>query len=192
VTVYEASIHYRLVFLGPVASGSGNATGRADHGIARENGTPFIPGSQMRGILRHRVEQVAALFGAGVGAVERLFGADGQEPALRFSDLRAAAEEPGCTEVRQRVSISRRTGTQVSGRLFSMEVWRVPQLSGRVDIFHSGNTSTADADLGVVIAALRLVDAVGHARSAGLGSCKVELGEVSVNGSPVDLAGLPA
>lgn len=190
--MYEASIRYRLVFLGPVASGSGNSRGRADQGIARENGSPFIPGSQMRGIVRHRVEQIAALFDSGAAAVGRLFGADGQEPALRFSDLRADADTPGCAEVRQRVSISRRTGTQISGRLFSMEVWRVPELSGRVELCLSGSAQTAKEDLGVLVAALRLVDAIGHARSTGLGSCKIELDEVTFDGQPVDLAAVPA
>jgi len=114
-------------------------------------GRPFVPGSQIKGVLRHHCERLAATLGCEVVdphatgedqqlalvahfqplersglIIDRLFGSRYQGDCLFVDDARPigdAATESDC-DLRTRVALDRVTGTALEGHLFITEVAR--------------------------------------------------------------------
>ncbi len=179
---------------------------------------PYIPGSHLRGVVREKVEHLARLV-LGDDAVKtiahvedqamrpdlddpvaRLFVSGGRQGLVVFRDLLPSRNDResggdsgdalGKVAVRARVSIDRRTGTQRGQRLFDHETWHpAGRLAGRVDAWLE-NEDTARFDLALLVGGLRLVDALGANRSAGLGACRVDIDKVLIDGEEVDCEAL--
>ncbi len=206
----HATIRYRVRFLGAgaVLPASGFGAGGIDRAVVRTAGpggvpVPYVPGSHVRGVVREQVERLARLV-LGEDAVRtashggdtmnpdpgdpvaRLFVGGRRQAVVAFRDLVPADAEGARRNVRARarVSIDRRTGVQRGGRLFDHETWHAGVLEGTVEAWLDGE-ETADLDLALLAGGLRLVDALGGNRSAGLGRCEVEILEVKKGGEPV-------
>jgi CRISPR/Cas system CSM-associated protein Csm3 (group 7 of RAMP superfamily) len=143
--------------------------------LQRSNGrkrVPFVPGSQIKGVLRHRCERLAALLGGevisphvvsrpGQGGsttegvlqhfgplarsdllIDRLFGSRYQGECLFVEDALPAAESPGRIWPHSRTSIDRLTGTARAKRLFVSEVVEQPVLTGRLRARHPAKVLT--------------------------------------------------
>jgi len=145
-----------------VGSGFGSAT--VDRLICRRpapkggKGSPFVPGSQIKGVLRHHCERLAALFGCDVVPphqfgprpsdgllanfrplrqssllIDRLFGSRYQGECLFVEDATPAANgEPEPSRPHSRTALDRVSGTARERTLFVTEV-----VEGRDTIYHS-------------------------------------------------------
>jgi CRISPR/Cas system CSM-associated protein Csm3 (group 7 of RAMP superfamily) len=134
--------------------GSGRGTARADHEVQRrkrypgDRGMPFVPGAQIKGVLRHQCELLAGALGLNVvsphvtGAslppdlldnfrplaesklvVDRLFGSRCQGECLFVNDAEPVkVEEAGRIRLHSRTSIDRVVGTAREQTLFVGEV----------------------------------------------------------------------
>lgn len=202
--ITTAEVDYQVHFLSAgVHSGAGTGGARADRRVLREGGDLLIPGSHLRGVIRHRMEQLARALGETVAEphaldpgqapdaadpVTRVFGAGERDTVTVFHDLRPR-QRSGPTSLRRRVSIDRRRRSQRPLRLFDMEVWEQDRLDGRI-IAHLEQPAHARRDLALLVAALRLVDAIGGSRSAGFGRCRIEIERVAVDGQAQELRAL--
>jgi CRISPR/Cas system CSM-associated protein Csm3 (group 7 of RAMP superfamily) len=160
-------LQYTVTWLGNWHVGSGFGTALADRRLRRRppgrdeegagGGAPFVPGSQVKGVLRHQCERLAATLGCEVVdphatgrdqqlrlvehfaplsrsrlIVDRLFGSRCQGDCL-FVDN--ALPPPGTraagrdADLRPRVALDRVTGTALEGHLFVTEVAGVSALS---------------------------------------------------------------
>jgi CRISPR/Cas system CSM-associated protein Csm3 (group 7 of RAMP superfamily) len=179
-----------------------------------------LPGSQVKGRLRHAAEQVARGLGLSVcrspyaaamcpNAPEveappcvicALFGAPAWPSPLRWRDLRALPEEEGGRAtsppgslVRGGVALDRRLGTAAPGSAYFVET--TPALSGETLRFQADPAiagQVADAALPqLLLAACRLVASFGAGGSRGLGWSTVEA-TARLDGEPLapDPAGL--
>jgi CRISPR/Cas system CSM-associated protein Csm3 (group 7 of RAMP superfamily) len=199
--------------------GSGHATAAADRLLQRRKnagpgpGAPFVPGSQVKGVLRHACERLAVglgfeapsphfsgdgrhllpgfrpLRGSGL-LIDRLFGSRYQGECL-FVDDAVAEEAPARTALSSRTALDRLTGTAKEHTLFVSEVAEAgPPLRGRVRARHPKGVLTCDGDgfpyeYALLVAGLLSLDGLGGTKSAGLGRCRVEQIEMKRNGQPV-------
>ena len=169
---------------------AGSAGTLADTLIVRDGlGRPIIPGSQLKGKLRHAAEQFLRSLGHDIPSpfelpprseqatpIRTLFGSPQQVSALRFADLICdidphMARLPGINRVRPSVTINRRRGTAEDQHLLLRETAR----EGLV--FQSDRAITGKLDslahAALLWAALRLSDRWGGAKSRGLGWCSL-------------------
>ena len=124
--------------------------------------------------------------------VARLFVTAGRPGMVVFRDLvppggndKQQQQEEQAIDVRARVSIHRHTGAQRGQRLFDHETWYAKELTGSIEAWFD-HEETANLDLALLLGGLRLVDAIGANRSAGLGRCKVEVTQVVRDGAVID------
>ncbi|MBA2224969.1 MAG: RAMP superfamily CRISPR-associated protein [Gemmataceae bacterium] len=160
--------------------GSGRGTVQVDRLLrqrawgARGERVPFVPGSQIKGVLRHQCERLAALLGGEVvsphvvGAetdpalleafrplaqsrllIDRLFGSRFQGECLFVEDaLPAPGDRRGTTRTHSRTAIDRLTGTAREQTLFVTEVvqGRATRLHSRLQARHPAGSLTQDGD----------------------------------------------
>jgi CRISPR/Cas system CSM-associated protein Csm3 (group 7 of RAMP superfamily) len=169
-------------------------------GVDRD--VPYLPGSSLKGRLRHHARLLTGVLGWPAAdreaAESRLFGFAESPGPLVFSDahleerraqgIARLGSEWGPAEGRGErsfVSLSRRRRVALEQRLFRIEI---------VDdelVFHArvhGHlpTATAHRDLALLMAAARDVGHLGGHKGRGLGRC-----EVSIDAIRLDLAGGP-
>lgn len=143
----KLEIALALTSLTPLSVGAGGSAGSlADKSIVRDGwGRPIIPGSQLKGKLRHAAERLLGSVGQPVptdfndtkteSAIRTLFGTGGGERArLRFIDLvglpegtpadwhpSSSSERRSLSQIRPSVSINRRRGTAEDAHLLFQE-----------------------------------------------------------------------
>ena len=151
--------------------GSGFGTALADRLVRRRAGVPFVPGSQVKGVLRHHCERLAAALDCPVLSphatdedqqielvehfaplersallVDRLFGTRYQGECLFVSDAVPPARfrRTKRTELRTRTALDRVTGTVKERHLFVIEVTEPtsPDLTGRIQARHPAGVLT--------------------------------------------------
>ena len=144
-------LKYRIAWKGRWHVGSGYQSAAADRLQQRwggRDGTPFVPGSQMKGVLRHQCERLALALdveavdphaGAETGdpklvqhfrplaksnlLIDRLFGSRYQGECLFVTNAVAEARAPqGGTTVAARTALDRVTGTVMEQHLFTTEL----------------------------------------------------------------------
>ncbi len=135
---------------------------------------PFVPGSQIKGVLRHRCEELAAALGAGQivsphvasgsppqallkqfrplshceSLVDRLFGTRYQGECLFVEDAVPRTDAAARSAIHTRTAIDRVTGTIKHKTLFSTEVAAAegPGLVGRLSARHPAGVLTQAPD----------------------------------------------
>lgn len=159
--------------------GSGQGTARVDRLLRRRacgprgERAPFVPGSQIKGVLRHQCERLAAMLGRNVVSphvvgpepdramlvgfrplakskllINRLFGSRFQGDCLFVEDAVPAVAGRLSPMLHSRTSIDRVSGTARDRTLFVTEVGQAgdPQLHGRVQARHPVGALTQDGD----------------------------------------------
>jgi CRISPR/Cas system CSM-associated protein Csm3 (group 7 of RAMP superfamily) len=159
--------------------GSGQGTARVDRLLRRRacgprgDRAPFVPGSQIKGVLRHQCERLAALLGGNVVAphvvgreldrgmldefrplarsdllIDRLFGSRFQGDCLFVEDAVPAVAGRQTPLFHSRTSIDRVSGTARDRTLFVTEVAQAggPELRSRVQARHPVRALTQDGD----------------------------------------------
>lgn len=173
-------------------AGSGHAlAGRLDRAIVRDTaGKPYLPGSTLKGKLRHASREIAHVFNericgadraclpdAPVCAICRMFGSAFRSGAVYVSDARAdydenpglAGEDPVVWGERMGVSINRKTGTAEPKRLYSYECASALKLRAVVE------GELGESELLLLSAAAKALFFFGGGSSRGLGHCKCRL-----------------
>lgn len=170
-------IDLSLTSVSALSVGAGGSAGSlADKSILRDGrGRPIIPGSQLKGKLRHAAERLLAERTPDPDTViATIFGAGGGERApLRFRDLVCVdiegLEPRHLSQIRPSVSINRRRGTAEDARLFFQEAAREdlvyqasPAIAGDSERLTLGHAA-------LLWGALRLTERWGGGGSRGLG-----------------------
>jgi CRISPR/Cas system CSM-associated protein Csm3 (group 7 of RAMP superfamily) len=189
--------------------GAGGSSGTlADKSILRDGwGRPIIPGSQVKGRVRHTAEALARSLGQHVAeqpellddacVIQAIFGAPGTRRAkIVFCDLPlhepvADPRQPGRDDLygarrgynRPSASINRRRITAEDGRLLFQET-TADGLLFRGQRAIVGNLEH-EHDLALLLAALLLTSRWGGAKSRGLGWAEVEI-TVQWDSAPFD------
>ena len=169
-------LSYRIVWKGRWHVGSGYQSAVADRLLRRMggvDGVPFVPGSQIKGVLRHQCERLALALGlkavnphAGIEkndqslvkhftplaksdlVVDRLFGSRYQGECLFVTNaVPGSSEEQMATSVQTRTAIDRVTGTVLEHHLFTTELAESDiNLQGAIRARHSAGVLTQDGD----------------------------------------------
>ena len=159
-------LEYHIVWQGRWHVGSGYqsaATNRLLHRMGGVDGSPFVPGSQIKGVLRHQCERFACALGLeavnphdGIKednqklvkhfkplaesslVVDRLFGSRYQGECLFVANAEPVpSEENTVTSVQPRTALDRVTGTVMEQHLFTTEfVEGGPNLQGSIRARH--------------------------------------------------------
>ena len=167
-------LKYRIAWKGRWHVGSGYQSAAADRLQRRrdgEDGAPFVPGSQMKGVLRHQCERLALALGLEAvdphaGAedgdrslithfvplaksellVDRLFGSRRQGECLFVTNaVPAPSEGEDATAVQARTAIDRVTGTAMEQHLFTTELAEGDiGLTGQIRARHPAGVLTQD------------------------------------------------
>lgn len=191
-------------FATPFSVGTGVLGGTtADKPLLKDAaGVPYLPGSTLKGLLRHETEKIVrALWGDEAVCrspnsatmcpqnrpqiqpfcpVCRIFGSPWRPSSLRFSDLKVVEmsnhQVAKKTDLRFGVSISRYRNAAVEERLYTLEVASTAQalfFQGEIEGYLP-NDEEGNRLLVLVLVALRAVEATGSGKSRGLGSVKLE------------------
>lgn len=208
----EIRIEYRLAVESAMHVGSGFRGVILDR-IALKDACnrPFIPGSQMKGIVRDCCRRMAGALGLDSGLnphddtnpsvglafeqlgspVDRLFGTRTTEGScfLRFSDLLPVSDHQQRFGGRSRVQLSRVLGSARPHHLYSTEL--VESLDaeqvyrGRIHGWHerlAAEEGAIPVAYGLLVAGLLMVEAVGADRTVGLGACRPVIDRLEING----------
>lgn len=197
----QIEIDLTVTFEAPFNVGTGAMAGlptdRPTITSARDR--PYVPGSSLKGRLRHTCEQLLrALSDDPLAACHapvpdtmcplneywlgrfcpicRIFGSPHRAGPLLFSDLQwtlAGTVDP-YTTIRQHVSIRRSRRVAEPQRLFDIEVFGPQPLTEMAGTIN-GRLPYADnqALAALLLGGLRMVNALGGGRSAGLGACAI-------------------
>jgi CRISPR/Cas system CSM-associated protein Csm3 (group 7 of RAMP superfamily) len=165
--------------------GAGGSSGSlADKPIVRNAaGTLIIPGSHLKGRLRHECEKLARGLDLDVSeapnpgtmmqepdcVISKIFGNPRNHSCLQIDDLCCEADRDSLpTEViRPGVTINRRRGTAENDKLYFLETSppnRQLQFRGQLHLFQA-----PDYALPLLVAGLKHINALGGSKSAGLG-----------------------
>lgn len=159
--------------------GSGQGTATVDRLLRRRScgprgeSVPFVPGSQIKGVLRHQCERLADLLGSPVVSphvvqrdpdpvllehfcpldrseplIDRLFGTRFQGECLFVEDAIPVSESPQPLGLHSRTAIDRVSGTARDRTLFVTQVAQADglELRGRLQARHPAGTLTQDGD----------------------------------------------
>lgn len=179
MTPQRLDVSYRIVWQGRWHVGSGYQSAAVDRLQLRMNdragslGTPFVPGSQLKGVLRHHCERLAVALGleavdphAGAESgdrslvehfqplaksallIDRLFGSRYQGECLFVSNaVPDAPDERAAASIAARTAIDRVTGTVMDHHLFTTEsVGSEVCLRGVIRARHPGGVLTQYED----------------------------------------------
>ncbi len=165
---------YHIIWQGRWHVGSGYQSAVADRLLRRlPNNAPFVPGSQIKGVLRHQCERLALALGlevinphAGIEEdeknlikhftplkksdlmVDRLFGSRYQGECLFVTNaVPMSSEVERATSVQARTAIDRVTGTVMEQHLFTTELTEGDvNLQGKIRARHPAGVLTQDED----------------------------------------------
>lgn len=165
---------YRIVWQGRWHVGSGYQSATADRLLRRlPDGRPFVPGSQIKGVLRHQCEQLALALGLEAVdphavseaqnqrlvkhfsplarselVVDRLFGSRYQGECLFVTNaMPISSEATSATPVQARTAIDRLTGTVMEQRLFTTELAQGDtSMQGKIRARHPAGVLTQEGD----------------------------------------------
>lgn len=191
----DLRIALAITTLTPISVGAGGSSGsRADKGILRDGyGRPIIPGSQVKGKVRHTAEALVQALGLPCQAhfdddetptncIRQFFGSPQRRSPLRFADLpvtlsiplTSAEHRQLLSQLRPSVALNRRRRTAEEERLLLQETG--PQgLVFSADDAISGRMGDGDLPcVALLWAALKLTTRWGGAKSRGLGWASVE------------------
>ncbi len=180
----KLEIAIALTSVTPLSVGAGGSAGSlADKSIVRDGrGRPIIPGSQLKGKLRHAAERLLTAVGQPVptdfndqttaSVIRTLFGTNGGERApLRFTDLVCVVdngiETHSLSRIRPSVSINRRRGIAEDAHLLFQET-ALAELVYQANPAIQG-TLTNLGHAALLWAALMLTERWGGGSSRGLG-----------------------
>ena len=163
---------YRIIWQGRWHVGSGYQSAVADRLLRRlPNNAPFVPGSQIKGVLRHQCERLALALGlevvnphAGIEEdeqsliqhftplkksdlmVDRLFGSRYQGECLFVTNaVPMSGEVESATSVQAHTAIDRVTGTVMEQHLFTAELIEGDvKLQGKIRARHPAGILTQD------------------------------------------------
>lgn len=195
-----------------VSVGAGGSAGTlADKAIVRDGwGRPIIPGSQVKGKVRHAAEAIAGALGLAVqkhfddddsemNVIRAIFGSPRHRSPLRFVDLVGFAggveqlDQPRALQwreiamLRPSVSINRRRGAAEDARLLLQEAAPEGLRFGAAQAI--SGTLPDLTYVALLWVALCSITRWGGAKSRGLGWSSVAA-EVYVDDQPVDIAAL--
>lgn len=172
-------VEYLVIWESDWHVGSGQGSVAADrlilkrHMGTRNNRVPYVPGSQLKGVLRHHCERLTATLGAPVVTphliagqpasellehfvplpqsrllIDRLFGSRFQGDCLFVHDAVASDNAEGSITFRSRTSIDRISGTARHQTLFITEVadQATAVLRGHIRARHPAGALTQDGD----------------------------------------------
>ena len=165
-------IGYRIAWNGRWHVGSGYGSAAVDRLQQRLGGAgaPFVPGSQVKGVLRHQCERLALALGleavdphAGAGEgdrslvehfrplakskllIDRLFGSRYQGECVFVTNAVPSKAEKGTPAVAARTAIDRVTGTVMERHLFTTELVEADvELQGAIRARHPGGVLTQE------------------------------------------------
>ena len=165
---------YHIIWQGRWHVGSGYQSAVADRLLRRlPNNAPFVPGSQIKGVLRHQCERLALALGlevinphAGIEEdeknlirhftplkksdlmVDRLFGSRYQGECLFVTNaVPMSPAEKSMTSVQARTAIDRITGTVMEQHLFTTELTESDvKLQGKIRARHPAGVLTQYED----------------------------------------------
>ncbi len=165
---------YHIIWQGRWHVGSGYQSAVADRLLRRlPNNAPFVPGSQIKGVLRHQCERLALALDlkvinphAGIEEdeqnlikhftplkksdlmVDRLFGSRYQGECLFVTNaVPMSSAEKSMTSVQARTAIDRVTGTVMEQHLFTTELTEGDvNLRGKIRARHPAGVLTQDED----------------------------------------------
>lgn len=183
-------ISLRITSQSSIAVGAGGSAGaRVDRSIVRDAwGRPTIPGSQLKGRLRHAAEQILRALDEPVPAhfddeadnlIRAIFGSPEHASPLFFHDLpcditpATDGDARNLSRVRPSVALSRRRRTAEESLLMIQEV-AAEGLVFAAERAISGALAD-ERHLALLWAALRLTDRWGGGKSRGLGWSTLEL-----------------
>ncbi|HHY94137.1 MAG TPA: hypothetical protein GX513_03875 [Firmicutes bacterium] len=182
---FQASVHVECH--SPIlVQGSGPGKGTADQIFFQRKGLAAIPGSSLRGAWRHALERLLRQLGEPVCNPPHpdsmcphediglprgefcmacsVFGSPWIASRLVITDLYALQEEPKSEEwLRYGVGVNRVTGTVSPGKLFVVQVPYARRFEGSI------RGELTMPQLGLLLAAVRLVTHLGSGRARGLG-----------------------
>ena len=188
--------------------GAGHGTAVVDRTFMRDHlGRPFIPGTHVKGLVRHEVEKLLGALGFHVpephvppggkgpeshGPVGRLFGEPGAfDIRIQFSDLHLGGEDHA-TEVRRMVHLSRFTHRPVSKHLYDTEYARVGSgvsYDGFVRLWPKmGRKGEIPWEVTLLCAGLRLLRRIGGDKSTGSGWVEVEISDIRLGDRSLPLS----
>jgi CRISPR/Cas system CSM-associated protein Csm3 (group 7 of RAMP superfamily) len=175
-TPQRLDVAFRIEWESDWHSGSGEGSAGIDRLVRkRQRGgkrLAFLPGSQLKGVLRHQCERLAALLGCDVVSphqasgpetdtlvrhfgplansgllIDRLFGSRYQGECLFVDDALPAENAEESTRAHSRTSIDRVSGTARERTLFTTEVVpRAVALTGSLRARHPAGVLTCDGD----------------------------------------------
>lgn len=187
----EIEIKLEINFYDSFFFGGGTGSGKIQSYLLRDvNGYPYISGSALKGCI---AEYAAALSNLVPGSSnqERIFGTGGVKQGCMYFEngtLKNKSDYFGLqdsfTELRTGVSISSYTKAKKEGHLFTMETsGQSGSMTFESSIYGFLEKETYQDDVACLVAASRLIFALGGRRSAGLGwletpiKCSVFQGE---------------
>ena len=200
---------YDIIWEGRWHVGSGYQSAAADRLLRRfggVDGVPFVPGSQIKGVLRYQCEQLALALGfeainphdgirednqklithftplaKSTLIVDRLFGTRYQGECLYVTN--AEPNDKTATAVKTRTAMDRLTGTVMEQHLFTTEIAEGHRnLKGSIRARHPAGVLTQYKDefpyeYVFLLVSLLSLDRLGGDKSTGLGRCKIQIQE---------------
>lgn len=199
------TLELRLVLETPLHIGGAADTPDSLHTFARDmRGRPYIPATTLKGLHRAMTEQVAAalnlvictaptsaqmchpIAGKPACPVCRIFGSPWLTGRLRYRNLIATSTL--IIENRIQASHSRRRRVQLTRHTAQYEVLPAETIfSGQID-----HQIAEPALLGLALAGLRSITALGSGGNLGYGLCRAEVRALDVSGHPVNDSDLAA
>jgi CRISPR/Cas system CSM-associated protein Csm3 (group 7 of RAMP superfamily) len=195
----QVKIDLTVMFEAPFNVGTGAMAGLPTDRPTILNGRnrPYVPGSSLKGRLRHRCEQLLRTITADPYAachspapdrmcpldehwlgqfcpICRLFGSPHRAGPLFFGDLQWMTADivEAETAVRRHVSINRRRRVAEQQRLFDVEVFAPEPRTELSGLIHGSLPyDDSQALVALLLGGLNLMNSLGGGRSAGLGAC---------------------
>jgi CRISPR/Cas system CSM-associated protein Csm3 (group 7 of RAMP superfamily) len=162
---------------------------------------PYIPGASLKGRLRHHVRQLSGVLLNNPQehrlAEAHLFGFDNRAGGLIFVDAhlpaglaRSLKVDPALSALfvrgeRSFVSLSRQRRVALEERLFRIQLAE-HGLSFATTVHGHLPAASAARDLGLLLASARDLTHLGGHKGRGLGRCRIDIGEVRLNGEALD------
>lgn len=161
---YRLEVRGELKLLTPMHIGSGERLGVVtDDPVVRfanqPEGTPFIPGSSLRGVLRSRLEREQTQIRVASNYFRTFFGEVRDENSSKLSRLRVfdsfPISSPSLTQVRDHVRHDPETGAAMDGAKFDREVALPARYSFRAVYYGEG---PSDRELRLMLAMINLLE----------------------------------
>lgn len=183
-------ITYELKITSPRCfCGAGYGAGGVDRTFMRDiNKNMFIPGSQIKGIIRNHCEDLLKNLGSEVtdthdhdklqkenSLIVKIFGKPGPNDVVSiFSDVTVKEPQTQHSVIRKSIRMNRMLGKPEPQALFDTE-YAIPPVennfnfNGQITLWLEHKPDTVSPELTLLCAGMRLVDAVGGDKSTGAG-----------------------